>query len=71
MRAVDCDCGEHLEAADDEALARKVQNHMEDAHPDAQQLSTEEASKFVSENAYTSDPEGGGESTARSGGPAP
>ena len=60
MRALDCDCGEHLEAANDQALARKVQNHMEDVHPEAQQLSEEEASSFVSDNAYTPDPEGEG-----------
>jgi predicted small metal-binding protein len=64
MRALNCDCGEHLEAANDEALARKVQDHMNDAHPDEQQLSQEEASKFVSDNAYTMDPAEGGHSGA-------
>jgi len=56
MRALDCDCGEHLEAADDEALTRKVQNHMEQSHPDTQ-LSEEEARSLVSDKAYTSDPQ--------------
>jgi predicted small metal-binding protein len=34
MRAIDCPCGHHLEAADDEELFRKARDHVESDHPE-------------------------------------
>ncbi len=36
MRALDCDCGRHLEAADDQKLFDKVQEHVSRDHPEVQ-----------------------------------
>jgi hypothetical protein len=51
MRALDCACGEHLEAADDEAMAQAVRGHVEQAHPDMQ-LNDEQIREQVSQQAY-------------------
>jgi predicted small metal-binding protein len=34
MRAIDCPCGHHLEAADNEELIRLARRHVEEHHPD-------------------------------------
>ncbi len=34
MRALDCDCGRHLEAADDQKLFDEVQKHVNRDHPE-------------------------------------
>jgi predicted small metal-binding protein len=34
MRAIDCDCGDHLEARDEEALVDAIRTHAATAHPD-------------------------------------
>jgi len=34
MRAMDCDCGEHLEAEDDDGLLGKVRDHVATTHPE-------------------------------------
>ena len=34
MRAVDCPCGHHLEAADDEELFRLAREHIDRDHPE-------------------------------------
>jgi predicted small metal-binding protein len=60
MRALDCECGEHLEAADDLALTRKVQEHIRQAHPDMQ-ADEGQVEQLISERAYSSGPQGGGE----------
>jgi predicted small metal-binding protein len=36
MRALDCNCGQHLEAATDEELFRAVRAHIDQAHPELQ-----------------------------------
>jgi rhodanese-related sulfurtransferase len=36
MRAIDCPCGHHLEAADDEELFRLCRDHVEREHPEMQ-----------------------------------
>ena len=51
MRALDCDCGQHLEAANDEELLEKARDHVNEAHPDMQ-LSDEEVRQLVMERAY-------------------
>jgi len=34
MRAVDCPCGEHVEADSDSRLIEAIKVHTDDAHPD-------------------------------------
>lgn len=36
MRAIDCPCGHHLEAVDDEELFRRARAHLNEHHPDMQ-----------------------------------
>jgi hypothetical protein len=33
MRAVDCPCGEHFEAANDTAILEEVKKHADEEHP--------------------------------------
>lgn len=47
MRAIDCSCGEHLEAASDEELMPMVQEHMEQVHPDMQMSDEEKQVLFT------------------------
>ncbi len=51
MRALDCDCGQHLEAADDEELFHEAKGHVNRDHPETQ-LSTEQVREIVAEKAY-------------------
>jgi predicted small metal-binding protein len=52
MRVIDCDCGATLQAANDDDLARRVREHVDDAHPDMQ-LDDQQVQGLVSEKAYT------------------
>jgi predicted small metal-binding protein len=36
MQAIDCPCGHHLGAADDDALFRAAREHVERDHPEMQ-----------------------------------
>jgi predicted small metal-binding protein len=36
MRAIDCECGHHLEAADLEALVEETRRHVVEQHPQLQ-----------------------------------
>jgi hypothetical protein len=56
MRALDCDCSKHLEAADDEQLFDKVREHVNRDHPQMQ-LSAEQVRKIVAEKAYDKKPD--------------
>lgn len=49
-RALDCDCGKHLEASDDDALAREARRHIDDAHPEMD-LSDEQVRGLVADKA--------------------
>jgi hypothetical protein len=51
MRVIDCDCGQTLQAGNDEDLADQVRAHAEERHPDLE-LSAEGARQLVSERAY-------------------
>ena len=51
MRALDCDCGQHLEAANDEGLFDRAREHVNRDHPDMQ-LTDEEVRQLVAERAY-------------------
>jgi predicted small metal-binding protein len=51
MRALDCDCGWHLEAANDQTLFDKAKEHVSRDHPEMQ-LSAEQVREIVAEKAY-------------------
>lgn len=51
MRALDCECGKHLEAANDEELYREARDHVDRDHPEMQ-LSDEQVHGIVAEGAY-------------------
>jgi len=51
MRVLDCDCGQTLQAANDDDLAAAVREHTDEAHPDTQ-LSDEQARELVADRAY-------------------
>jgi predicted small metal-binding protein len=51
MRAIDCPCGHHLEAADDAELPRLCREHIAEHHPDMQR-SDEQIRERVTADAY-------------------
>ena len=51
MRALDCDCGRHLEGHDDEELYGRVREHVDRDHPEMR-LSDEQVHGLVAERAY-------------------
>jgi hypothetical protein len=55
MRAIDCDCGRHLEATNDQKLFDKAQKHVSRDHPEMQ-LSAEQVREIVAEKAYDKKP---------------
>jgi predicted small metal-binding protein len=56
MRALACDCGQHLEASDDQKLFGEAQKHMNRDHPEMQ-LSDERVRETVTEKAYDKKPD--------------
>jgi hypothetical protein len=56
MRALDCDCGQHLEAADDQKLFDEAQKHLNRDHPEMG-LSNERVREIVAEKAYDKKPD--------------
>ena len=56
MRALDCDCGQHLEAADDQKLYDEAQKHMDRDHSEMR-LSAERVREIVAEKAYDKKPD--------------
>jgi predicted small metal-binding protein len=51
MRAMDCECGHHLEAEDDEGLVAAGRAHVAEVHPDMN-LSDDDLRQLVSAQAY-------------------
>jgi predicted small metal-binding protein len=51
MRALDCQCGKHLEAADDDELYGQVREHVDRDHPEME-LSDEQVRGLVAGGAY-------------------
>jgi predicted small metal-binding protein len=51
MRALDCQCGRHLEAQSDEELYRQARAHVDQDHPEMQ-LSDEQVMGIISSGAY-------------------
>jgi predicted small metal-binding protein len=56
MRALDCDCGRRLKAADDEKLFDKAKEHVNRDHHEMQ-LSDEQVREIVAERAYDKKPD--------------
>jgi len=56
MRVLDCDCGQHLEAADDQKLFDKAREHLNRDHPEMR-LSAERIREIVTEKAYDKKPD--------------
>jgi len=52
MRVIDCECGEVVQAANDDDLVPRVREHLESDHPEADS-SDGAARRLVSERAYT------------------
>jgi len=51
MRAMDCDCGHHMEAANDEELFRQAREHVDKDHPEMD-LGDEQLRNILAEGAY-------------------
>lgn len=51
MRALDCECGQHLQAENDEALYERAREHVERDHPEMG-LSNEQVRGIVEQGAY-------------------
>jgi Protein of unknown function (DUF1059) len=47
MRAIDCPCGQHLEAETDDELGAKMQEHLDQVHPDMQMTEEEKQAQFA------------------------
>lgn len=56
MRAIDCACGQHLEAETDEGLAPLVRQHVRQAHPDMQ-MTEEEMRGFIARQSHDAAPQ--------------
>ena len=51
MRVIDCDCGQTVQAGNDDDLAAQVLDHAEESHPDMG-LTEAQARQLVAERAY-------------------
>lgn len=51
MRALDCECGHHLEAANDEELFQRTREHVDRDHPDMG-LGDEQVRDIVAKGVY-------------------
>ena len=51
MRVIDCDCGQTLQAANDDDLFKETRSHVDQEHADMQ-LSDEQVRELVATKAY-------------------
>jgi predicted small metal-binding protein len=51
MRALECECGQHLEASNDEELFEKVREHVDREHPE-KELDDSQVRAIVTRKAY-------------------
>jgi predicted small metal-binding protein len=51
MRVLDCDCGQTLQAGNDDDLAKEVRAHVDREHPDTE-LTEEQVRELVTAKAY-------------------
>jgi predicted small metal-binding protein len=49
MRAIDCPCGHHFEADDDEELFRLCRDHVAGAHPEMQRTDEQIRERIVAD----------------------
>jgi predicted small metal-binding protein len=52
MRVLDCECGQTLQAANDDELVQAAREHVDEAHPDME-LSDEQLRSMISDRAYS------------------
>jgi len=57
MRAIECPCGHHLEAADDDELFRRCREHVHREHPEMQRTDAQIRER-VAADAYDAQPVG-------------
>jgi len=55
MRAIECPCGHHLQAADDETLFRLAREHVDRDHPEMDRID-EQIRERVAADAYDLEP---------------
>lgn len=55
MRAIDCECGHHLEAADMDALVEEARSHIVAVHPEMQ-AGEDEIRALIEDKSYESAP---------------
>ncbi len=51
MRVIDCDCGETLQAGNDEDLVKTVRAHLDSEHADMQ-MTEDQVRRLVADRAY-------------------
>jgi hypothetical protein len=51
MRAYDCQCGEYLQAENDQRLEQQMRQHYDKAHPD-QQVTDTKMRQMIEDGAY-------------------
>ncbi|HEY1359170.1 MAG TPA: hypothetical protein VGF21_12775 [Thermoleophilaceae bacterium] len=51
MRVIDCECGQTLQAANDDDLVKVTRDHVNEAHPDME-LDDEGVRNLVADQAY-------------------
>ena len=51
MRVIDCDCGQTLQAGNDDDLFKEARAHVDQVHPDMQ-LTDDQVRELVSNRAY-------------------
>jgi predicted small metal-binding protein len=51
MRVIDCDCGQTLQAANDDDLVKQARAHVDEQHPDLD-MSDDQVRELVSTKAY-------------------
>jgi predicted small metal-binding protein len=52
MRVLDCECGQTLQAANDDELLQAAREHVDQEHPDMD-LSEDQLRGMISDRAYT------------------
>jgi predicted small metal-binding protein len=57
MRAIECPCGHHLEAADDEELFRLAREHVDRDHPEMRRTDAQIRERIAAD-AYDAQPVG-------------
>jgi predicted small metal-binding protein len=51
MRVIDCDCGQTLQAANDDDLVKQARAHVDEQHPDLE-MNDDQVRELVATKAY-------------------